>query len=239
MPNARRASAAPAHPTLSRGQVAKAMTILIALMFSKFIYLASFTSYYTFYLIDKFGLLDQDGANLPVRVLRSRRGRNDRRRTDRRQVGPQARDLGVDPGRVAFHACCCRMSACCRRSPERRDRLCDRLSLSRDRCLWAGVDAGPRRHGVGLFFGFVFGIGGIGAAALGALADLQGIRFVFLLCSFLPAIGVLAVFLPNLRATKRPEADLDPETHCEPRFDRFGRVTSTVTSMPNSSPEAP
>ena len=67
-----------------------------------------------------------------------------------------------------------------------------------------GQELMPGRVGMvsGLFFGFAFGIGGIGAAALGALADWQGIRFVFLLCSFLPAIGVLAVFLPNLRGHK-------------------------------------
>ena len=67
-----------------------------------------------------------------------------------------------------------------------------------------GQELMPGRVGMvsGLFFGFAFGIGGIGAAALGALADWQGIRFVFLLCSFLPAIGVLAVFLPNLQGHK-------------------------------------
>ena len=67
-----------------------------------------------------------------------------------------------------------------------------------------GQELMPGRVGMvsGLFFGFAFGIGGIGAAALGALADWQGIRFVFLLCSFLPVIGALAVFLPNMHAHK-------------------------------------
>jgi FSR family fosmidomycin resistance protein-like MFS transporter len=50
----------------------------------------------------------------------------------------------------------------------------------------------------GLFFGLAFGIGGLGAAALGAMADHTGIEFVYAVCSFLPAIGILAVFLPNL-----------------------------------------
>ena len=65
-----------------------------------------------------------------------------------------------------------------------------------------GQELMPGRVGMvsGLFFGFIFGIGGIGAAALGALADWQGIRFVFLLCSFLPAIGILSIFLPNTHA---------------------------------------
>jgi FSR family fosmidomycin resistance protein-like MFS transporter len=52
----------------------------------------------------------------------------------------------------------------------------------------------------GLFFGFAFGMGGIGAAALGELADWTSIGFVYQVCAFLPAIGLLTVFLPNLRS---------------------------------------
>ena len=147
----------------------------------------------------------------------------------------------------------------------------------------------PGRVGMvsGLFFGFAFGIGGMGAAALGGLADWQGIQFVFLLCSFLPAIGVLAFFLRTFRATRRPEAllerarssphgvgrrlshicagfvderrapmpslpvgskrgspigfdwSLDPRPTARLGPTGFGWLTSTVTSMPSSSPEAP
>ena len=50
----------------------------------------------------------------------------------------------------------------------------------------------------GLFFGFAFGMAGLGAAILGELADLTNIRFVYLVCSFLPATGLLCAFLPNL-----------------------------------------
>jgi len=59
----------------------------------------------------------------------------------------------------------------------------------------------PGRVGMvaGLFFGFIFGIGGIGAAGLGVLADHTSIKFVFELCAFLPAIGVLTYFLPNIK----------------------------------------
>jgi FSR family fosmidomycin resistance protein-like MFS transporter len=58
----------------------------------------------------------------------------------------------------------------------------------------------PHRFGMisGVFFGFAFGIGGVGAAALGVLADHSGIDFVYRLCAFLPAIGLLAVFLPKM-----------------------------------------
>jgi FSR family fosmidomycin resistance protein-like MFS transporter len=60
----------------------------------------------------------------------------------------------------------------------------------------------PRRTGAisGLFFGFAFGVGGLGAAVLGKVADLRGIDYVYHFCSFLPLLGLLAVFLPNLRA---------------------------------------
>jgi FSR family fosmidomycin resistance protein-like MFS transporter len=51
----------------------------------------------------------------------------------------------------------------------------------------------------GLFFGFAFGMGGLGAALLGQLADARGIEYVYKVCAYLPAIGLLTVFLPNLR----------------------------------------
>jgi len=66
----------------------------------------------------------------------------------------------------------------------------------------------PYRVGTvaGLFFGLAFGLGGIGAALVGLLADATGIQFVFMLCSFLPAIGLLAAFLPRAGSPKRPAA---------------------------------
>jgi MFS transporter, FSR family, fosmidomycin resistance protein len=58
----------------------------------------------------------------------------------------------------------------------------------------------------GLFFGFAFAIGGIGAAMLGTLADWIGIQFVFKVCSFLPALGILTAFLPNLKVAEAKTA---------------------------------
>jgi FSR family fosmidomycin resistance protein-like MFS transporter len=65
----------------------------------------------------------------------------------------------------------------------------------------------PGRIGMvsGLFFGLAFGLAGIGAAVLGQLADLWGVAAIYKLCSFLPLIGVLAVFLPNIRS-QTPQA---------------------------------
>jgi len=55
----------------------------------------------------------------------------------------------------------------------------------------------------GVFFGFAFGIGGLGAAVLGKIADHTGIAFVYQVCALLPAIGLLAVFLPRMPRTVR------------------------------------
>jgi FSR family fosmidomycin resistance protein-like MFS transporter len=62
----------------------------------------------------------------------------------------------------------------------------------------------PRRVGMisGLFFGFAFGLGGIGSALLGKLADYTSIDFVYRVCAFLPVIGLLTAFLPNLEPNK-------------------------------------
>jgi FSR family fosmidomycin resistance protein-like MFS transporter len=62
----------------------------------------------------------------------------------------------------------------------------------------------PNKVGMvsGLFFGFAFGMGGIGAAVLGQFADLYGIGFVYRLCAFLPLLGLLAIFLPNMHQGK-------------------------------------
>ena len=148
----RQSNAAPArHPTLSRRHVSKAMAVLIALMFSKYIYLASFTSYYIFYLMDQVRPVDKGRADLSVRVLRRCRGRHGRRRPDRRQTRPQARHLGLDLGRAAVHA----GPAPCRPDrddrAERGDRLRALLGLPGCRRLRTGVDARPCRHGVGPF----------------------------------------------------------------------------------------
>jgi MFS transporter, FSR family, fosmidomycin resistance protein len=63
----------------------------------------------------------------------------------------------------------------------------------------------PGRVGLisGVFFGFAFGMGGLGAAVLGRLADSIGIEAVYRICAFLPAIGVLAIFLPDVDAHAR------------------------------------
>ncbi|WP_448151380.1 MFS transporter [Labrys miyagiensis] len=185
------------HPFLSKGQVNMAMGILIALLFSKYIYLASFTSYYTFYLIDRFGLSTRDSQILQFVFFAAvaagtiaggpigdRLGR---------KVVIWVSILGVLPftlllPHVGLEATVI-LSVI----------IGFVISSAFPAIVVYGQELMPGRVGMvsGLFFGFIFGIGGIGAAMLGALADWKGIYFVFVLCSFLPAIGVLTAFLPN------------------------------------------
>jgi FSR family fosmidomycin resistance protein-like MFS transporter len=199
----RQSKAAPApHPTLSPRHVSKAMAILIALMFSKFIYLASFTSYYIFYLIDKFGLSTKDAqiyqfvffAAVAAGTIAG---------------GPIGDRLGRKPviwvsilGVLPFTLLLPHVGLMATAGLS--VVIGFLIASAFPAMVVYGQELMPGRVGMvsGLFFGFAFGIGGMAAAALGGLADWRGIQFVFLLCSFLPALGVLAVFLPNLRDHK-------------------------------------
>ncbi len=187
------------HPTLSRGDVSKAMAVLIALLFSKYIYLASFTSYYIFYLMDQFSQSTKAAqvyqfvffaAVAAGTVVGGRIG-------DRlgRKLVIWVSILGVLPftlilphvGLVATVALSVVIGFI--------------ISSAFPAIVVYGQELMPGRVGMvsGLFFGLIFGISGIGAALLGTLADWKGIGFVFQICAFLPAIGILTVFLPNLR----------------------------------------
>ncbi|WP_374304963.1 MFS transporter [Methylocella sp.] len=186
-------------PTLTSGQVRKAMAVLIALLFSKYIYLASFTSYYVFYLMDQFGLSTRDAqiyqfAFFAAVAAGAVAGGPIGDRVGRKPV-IWVSILGVLPFALLLpHV-----------GPAATGVLSVVIGFVIASAFPAivvyGQELMPGRVGMvsGLFFGFIFGVGGVGAAMLGALADWRGIRFVFLLCSFLPALGVLTMFLPDLR----------------------------------------
>ena len=172
------------------------------LVFSKYFYLASIMSYFTFYLISKFGLSVQTAqVHLFVFLAAVAAGTiiggpvGDR---IGRKVVIWVSILGVAPFT---------------------------LLLPYANLFWTGVltvviglvlasafsailvyaqELIPGKVGMvaGLFFGFAFGMGGIGAAVLGHLADATSIDYVYKLCSFLPLIGMLAVFLPRTSAGK-------------------------------------
>ncbi len=191
---ARRSTALP----LPRNKVIGAMSILGLLIFSKYFYLASLSSYYTFYLIHKFGVSVQSAqvhlfAFLFAVAAGSLIGGPVGDRIGRKRV-IWVSILGVAPFTL----------------------LLPHASLA-----WTGVltvviglilasafsailvyaqELIPGRVGMvsGLFFGFAFGMGGIGAAVLGQLADTHGIEYVYQLCAYLPLMGLITVLLPNL-----------------------------------------
>lgn len=199
-------NAAIRHPTLTRGEVTKAMSVLIALLFSKYVYLASFTSFYTFYLMHRFGVSTKTAqicqfVFFAAVAAGTVAGGPIGDRLGRKPV-IWVSILGVLPFSLALpHV-----------GLEATIGLSVIIGLILASAFPAivvyGQELMPGRVGMvsGLFFGLIFGIGGIGAALLGGLADRTAIDVVYQLCSVLPAIGVLAVFLPDTRARKSIEA---------------------------------
>lgn len=185
-------------PQLSRKQLYTALSLLALLVFSKYIYMASLTSYYTFYLIDKFAL-SVGSAQLYLFLFLAAVA------AGTFMGGPIGDRIGRKLviwisilGAAPFT-----------------------LMLPYANLFWTGVlsvvigfilssafsaivvfaqELVPGNVGMisGIFFGLMFGISGVGAAGMGYLADVEGIAYVYKLCSFLPLLGILTVFLPNL-----------------------------------------
>ena len=189
-------------PNLSRGRVAGSIAVLLALMFSKFFYMAAMTTYYTFYLIHHFGVEVAHAQTLLFVFLASVAagtivGGPVGDRIGRRQVIWMS-ILGVLPFTLALPYANLFWTAV--------------LSVPIGLILASAFPAilvyaqelVPGRVGTisGLFFGFAFGVGGVGAASLGELADRTSVEFVFAVCAFLPMIGLLAVLLPKLTAAR-------------------------------------
>ncbi|MEM9221621.1 MAG: MFS transporter [Pseudomonadota bacterium] len=185
-------------PPISR-RVVLVLCVLGVLTFSKFIYLASLTSYYTFYLIEKFDVSVRDSqlflfVFLGAVAAGTFAGGPIGDRYGRRLVMVIS-ILGTLPFTLMLpHANLFWTAA-----------LSFLIGVVNASAFSAIVVYGqsllPGRVGLlsGLFFGFAFGIAGIGAAVLGVLADATSIGFVFQVCAFLPALGVFAFFLPPER----------------------------------------
>ncbi len=191
-----------ARERLTRSRVAFAIAVLLVLIFSKYFYLASMTSYYTFYLIDKFHVtVSASQVLLFVFLFAVAAGTviggpiGDR-------FGRKYVIWGSILGTAPFS-----------------------LALPYAGLLWTVVlsifvglilssafsaiivyaqELIPGKVGMisGLFFGFAFGMGGIGSAVLGLLADRTSIGFVYHVCAFLPLIGLLTAFLPNIEGKR-------------------------------------
>ena len=183
---------------LSRLTVLSAMAILIALIFSKYFYLASISSYYTFYLIDRFHLSIQQAQLLLFLFTFSVAagtivGGPIGDRFGRKYV-IWASILGVAPFTLILPHVGLFWTAILSVL------IGFILSSAFSAILVYGQELMPGKVGMvsGLFFGFAFGMGGIGSAVLGQLIDRTNIQFVFQLCAFLPLLGLLTAFLPNL-----------------------------------------
>ena len=198
-----KARPAPARAALPRRQVAMAVGVLVMLVFSKYFYLASLTSYYTFYLIARFHLSVQAAqvhlfVFLAAVAAGTLAGGPIGDRIGRRRV-IWGSILGVLPFTLMLpHASLAWTSALS---------VVIGLILASafSAILLYAQDLLPGKVGLvaGLFFGLAFGLGGIGAAVLGLLADATSIGFVYSLCAWLPAIGLLAVLLPDLDRAER------------------------------------
>lgn len=194
------------HASLSNGKVAGAILVLLALIFSKYFYLTSLTSYYTFYLMHKFQLTAQ-AAQGPLFVflfavaLGTILGGPIGDRIGRKRV-IWASILGAAPFTLLL--------------PHVELRWTIALTFiigfiiasAFSAILVFAQELMPGKVGMvsGLFFGFAFGMGGIGAAVLGKVADLRGIEFVYQICAYLPLLGILTALLPNLGGPKRKSA---------------------------------
>jgi FSR family fosmidomycin resistance protein-like MFS transporter len=177
--------------------------VLIVLVFSKYFYLASMSSYYTFFLMQRFGVSVQDAQLhlflfLAAIALGTFLGGPVGDRIGRKAV-IWVSILGTAPFALLLpHAnlfWCAVLAAI----------IGLILASAFSAILVYAQELVPGKVGTmaGLFFGLAFGLGGIGSAVLGVLADHRGIPFVFQVCAFLPLIGLLTAFLPNLETKRR------------------------------------
>jgi MFS transporter, FSR family, fosmidomycin resistance protein len=197
-----KAAAAPAPSSLPRKVVVRSIAILVTLVFSKVFYLSSLSSYYTFYLIDTFHVSVQDSQVYLFIFLGAVAAGTFGGGPLGDRFGRKFVIWGSIVGVLPFT-----------------------LALPHLNLFWTAVDSVaiglilasafsaivvyaqelvPGNVGAiaGLFFGLSFGLGGIGAALLGGLADLTSLTFVYEVCAFLPAIGLLTYFLPNIRSRR-------------------------------------
>ena len=189
--------------SFTKKQVVSSVAILLALIFSKYFYLASMSSYYTFYLIHKFGVSVQSSQVYLFIFLFSVAAGT--------LIGGPLGDklgrkyviwgsiLGVAPFTLLLPHANLFWTAVLTVP------IGMILASAFSAILVYAQELIPGKVGMisGLFFGFAFGMGGIGSALLGALADRTSIEYVFSICSFLPLIGLITGFLPDIGRKSR------------------------------------
>jgi MFS transporter, FSR family, fosmidomycin resistance protein len=196
---AKKAAALAAHPDApSSRRVKIALVVLVALLFSKQLYVSSLSSYYIFYLIDKFAVSTQAAQLYLFIFLASNAagaffGGPLGDRFGRKYV-IWFSILGALPFTLALPYAGLFTSAVLTVF------IGFIISSATSSIIVFAQELMPHRFGMisGMFSGFAFGVGGLGAAVLGKVADHNGIAFVYQVCALLPAIGLLAVFLPRM-----------------------------------------
>ena len=190
-------------PTLGSRRVGAAVTILLVLMFSKYIYMTSLQNFYTFYLIQKFGIGVRAAQMflflfLGATAVGTFLGGPIGDRIGRRYV-IWGSILGVLPFTLAMPyvglAATAGLTVL----------IGLILSSAFSAILVFATELMPGRVGLvaGLFYGLAFGLSGLGAAALGIVADHTSIDTVYRSCAFLPLLGLLAYFLPRMEGDRR------------------------------------
>ena len=192
----------PVHLPLPMDKTALSIAILLILIFSKYIYMASLTSYYTFYLIHKFNVSVQDSQLylfifLVATAIGTLIGGPVGDRIGRKYV-IWASILGAAPFSLLMpHAnllWTIILSFC----------VGLMLSSAFPAILLYAQELLPTKLGLisGLFFGFAFGVAGVASAVLGNLADKTSIEYVYNICAYMPLLGLVTFFLPNLKKQK-------------------------------------
>ena len=186
-------------PNISQNKIILSVVILMVLIFSKFFYMASMSSYFTFYLMEKFNLSVQDSQFYLVLFLASC--------AIGTLIGGPLGDkfgrkyviwfsvLGAAPFTLLLPHVDLFWTAVLSVL------IGTIISSAFPAILVYAQELLPKKLGMvsGLFYGFAFGMGGLGSALLGNLADHTSITYVYYLCAYLPLIGIVALFLPNLK----------------------------------------
>lgn len=190
-------------PIASKKKIAFTLTILLILIFSKYVYMSSLNSYYTFYLIEKFGISIRESqfylfAFLFAVALGTVIGGPIGDRFGRKYV-IWISILGTAPFALLMpHV---GLTATCILS------IIIGLVLSSafSAILVFAQELLPGKEGFigGLFFGLAFGIAGIASAIFGKIADLYSMEYVYNIAAFMPLLGLVAGFLPNIKKEKK------------------------------------
>jgi FSR family fosmidomycin resistance protein-like MFS transporter len=198
-----RKAATQAVSPLSKGRVYGALTVLALLVFSKYIYMSSLSSYYTFYLIDKFGVSVSSAQMylflfLAAVAAGTFMGGPIGDRIGRKRVIWMS-ILGAAPFTLMLPYVDLFWTAVLTVV------IGFVISSAFSAIVVFAQELMPGKVGMiaGIFFGLMFGISGIGAAAMGHIADISGIAYVYKLCSYLPLLGILTVLLPHIEQPKK------------------------------------